>query len=998
MKDKSHVTLGELPDLDSRFQKIEDENMSLDFQVSSLKNDKLRAKFFEPRVSQNGTSVNTKFAKPSTSGNKLYSVTPLPKTHFIPKVMKKNDLSKTVTLHFYTNKITDKCTKVLAISLLRIESEPINAYFKNNKAVHQDYLKVIKEHVTTLHKLLERARALKPLDKNLVYACKFAEHIQVYVSVSCPFTQSGNEKWHLATSHRKNNKPCVDAPTQNKTVLNDTQKYTVKQNTQKTDNTLLPSTGRVSYTDVSRSKPRNNTRNDRIPQPSSRIKKNKVEAQLRKFKSSSNKNNYVSDCNANVKNVVVSNNSANVFLSCKECLLSANHDACVVKYLKDVQKRKKAKFVKQKEKIQWKPTGRVFTNVELRWKPIGRMFNMIVEIVLWYLDFGYSKHMTGQRDKLINFVSMFIEGLGHNLFLVRQFCDSDLEVALRKHTCFVRNLDGVDLLSGPSGSNLYTILLNDMMKSSPICLPKLKYAKDHLYSACQMGKSKKECHKPKPKPSTNEKLQMLHMDICGPMREESINGKRYILVIVDDHSRYTWVKFLRTKDEAPEIIIKFLKQAQAASTSSKPNTNNDWDLLFQPMFDEYFKPPSVVSTTIFDANLLPPDIARASSSTTIDQDAPSSSTSPNNETAASPIQSTNVEEPNEAKDAKFESDTFTNLFAPPVTSSAESSSKIVDTSNMYTFQQPQTHIRRRTKDHPLVTIIDNPSKPVLTRRQLATDALWCYFHAFLTKVEPNNYKESMKESCWIEAIQKEIHEFERLEVWELVPRPSNIMLINLKWIFKVKLDAYDGVLKNKARLVTNGCRQEERIDFEESFVLVSRIEAIRIFIAYVAHKNMTMFQMDVKTAFLNVDISMVERSKLNEDPNGTLVDRTRYRSMVGSLMYLIASHPDLVFVICMCAWYQAKPIEKHLTVVKRVFRYLKGTINIGLWYPKDTRFDLTAFTDADHADPMDATAYQLADIFTKTLRRERFEFLINRQGMQSTTLEELKHLFESEEE
>ncbi|GJW89973.1 retrovirus-related pol polyprotein from transposon TNT 1-94 [Tanacetum coccineum] len=164
--------------------------------------------------------------------------------------------------------------------------------------------------------------------------------------------------------------------------------------------------------------------------------------------------------------------------------------------------------------------------------------------------------------------------LGYNLFLVEQFCDSDLEVAFRKNTCFVRNLEGVDLLSSSRGSNLYTISMADTMKSSPICLlskasktkswlwhrrlshlnfgtinqlakqglikglPKLKYMKDHLCLACQMGKSKKESHPYKPEPSTNEKLQMLHMDLCRPIR------------------------FLRTKDEAPEIIIKFLKQAQ----------------------------------------------------------------------------------------------------------------------------------------------------------------------------------------------------------------------------------------------------------------------------------------------------------------------------------------------------------------------------------------------------------------------------------------------------
>ncbi|GJZ71331.1 hypothetical protein Tco_0635182 [Tanacetum coccineum] len=299
----------------------------------------------------------------------------------------------------------------------------------------------------------------------------------------------------------------------------------------------------------------------------------------------------------------------------------------------------------------------------------------------------------------------------------------------------------------------------------------------------------------------------------------------------------------------------------------------------------------------------------------------------------------------------------------------------------------------------------------------------------------------MEESYWIGAMQEEIHEFEWLKVWELVTRPD---IISLKWIFKVKLNEYDGVLKNKAQLVakkycsiSDGCEDDiSKQDFKGRGVRES-----------------------------------TRRSKLDEDPHGTLVDPTRYRGMVGSLMYLTVSRPDLVFSICICSRYQAKPTEKHLTAVKHVFRYLKGTINMGLWYPKDTGFNLTAFADADHAGCQDSrrstsgsaqflgeklltdygfhfnkipmysdsksaialscntvqhsrtkhiairyhfikeqvenevvelyffkTDYQLADIFTKALARERFKFLINRLGMQSITPEELKRLTESDEE
>ncbi|GKF75154.1 retrovirus-related pol polyprotein from transposon TNT 1-94 [Tanacetum coccineum] len=132
-------------------------------------------------------------------------------------------------------------------------------------------------------------------------------------------------------------------------------------------------------------------------------------------------------------------------------------------------------------------------------------------------------------------------------------------------------------------------------------------------------------------------------------------------------------------------------------------------------------------------------------------------------------------------------------------------------------QSSSGNVRRWSKDHPLDNIVGNPSRPVSTRKQLASDALWCCFHTELSKVEPKNFKMVVIEDCWFQAMQDEVHEFDQLEVWELVPRPVCVMVIALKWIYKVKLDEYGGVLKNKAQLVEKGYRQEKGIDFEESF-------------------------------------------------------------------------------------------------------------------------------------------------------------------------------------
>ncbi|GKE33717.1 retrovirus-related pol polyprotein from transposon TNT 1-94, partial [Tanacetum coccineum] len=156
-----------------------------------------------------------------------------------------------------------------------------------------------------------------------------------------------------------------------------------------------------------------------------------------------------------------------------------------------------------------------------------------------------------------------------------------------------------------------------------------------------------------------------------------------------------------------------------------------------------------------------------------------------------------------------------------------------------------------TADHPLEQVHENPSKPVQTRRQLAIDPEMCMFLLTMSTAEPKNIKEAMSDSAWIEAMQEELHQFDRLQVWELVDKPFGKTIIKLKWLWKNKKDEDQTVIRNKARLVAKGYAQEEGIDFEESFAPVARLEAVRIFVAYVAHKSFPIYQMDVKTTFLN---------------------------------------------------------------------------------------------------------------------------------------------------
>ncbi|GJU23145.1 retrovirus-related pol polyprotein from transposon TNT 1-94 [Tanacetum coccineum] len=243
------------------------------------------------------------------------------------------------------------------------------------------------------------------------------------------------------------------------------------------------------------------------------------------------------------------------------------------------------------------------------------------------------------------------------------------------------------------------------------------------------------------------------------------------------------------------------------------------------MFDEYFNPPTIVVSLVQEATA-PRAVVLADSlmSTSIDQDAPLAS-----------IPSTQEQEHSLNISQGFEESPKILLFHddPLHESLNEDSTSQGSSSNVRQTHTPFKHLGRWTKDDPIANMIRDPSRSVSTRKQLETDAMWCYFDAFLTSIKPKNYKQAMIEPSWIDAMQEEIHEFERLEV---------------------TTDEFGGVLKNKARLVAQGFQQEEGIDFEESFAPVARIEAIRIFIANVAHKNMMIYQMDVKMAFLNGEL------------------------------------------------------------------------------------------------------------------------------------------------
>ncbi|GJV55416.1 retrovirus-related pol polyprotein from transposon TNT 1-94 [Tanacetum coccineum] len=568
---------------------------------------------------------------------------------------------------------------------------------------------------------------------------------------------------------------------------------------------------------------------------------------------------------------------------------------------------------------------------------------------LSFVKFGndHVKKILGYGDYQIGNVTIsrvyYVEGLGQNLFSVGQFCDSTLKVAFHQHTYFIRNLEGIDLLTRSRGNNLYTLSLGDMMASSPICLLS-KASKTKTDNRTEfVNQMLREYYEKVGISHETSVARSLQQNGIAERRNRTLIEAASAMLIYAKALLFLWVEAVATA--SPEVVAPI---------------------------DEVAAPVPAVSTS-------PP------SSATVDQDAPS------------PI-------------AQMCNDPYFGLSIPAIPSNQSSSSDSIHTI-MDTDHQIFKHNSKWTKDHPLENIIGELARPVSTRLQLHEQALFCYYDAFLTAVEPKTYKDVLTQSCQIEAMQEELNEFECLGVWELVPRPDKVMVITLKWIYKVKLD-----------------------ELGESFAPVARLDAIRIFLAFAAYMNRVVYQMDVKIAFLNgnlreevyvsqpdgfvdpdnpyhvyklkkalyglkqaprawqgkelllvqiyVDDIIFAAStpelcdlfdKIMKNQTGLRIKKRKvekylshYRGMIGTLLYLTTSRPDLQFAICMYAR------SKHIDII---FHFIKEHVENGV-------IELYFVN----------TKYQLADIFTKALAREIIEFLINKLGMRSFTPETLKHL------
>nr|GEZ22791.1 hypothetical protein [Tanacetum cinerariifolium] len=772
---------------------------------------------------------------------------------------------------------------------------------------------------------------------------------------------------------------------------------------------------------------KSNQMEDRVMPNNSQGKKQEVEDDHRNVKFSNNKT-YVTACNDSLNAKTLNVNF--VCVTCGKCVLNDNHDKCVLHYLNGVNSRTKMPMAmpistrKPKRTVNQSvatPLRKTVASESTNQKPrhtTRKLYESLVEIILFIVDSGCSKHMTGNLKLLTNFVEKFlgilhqtsvartpeqngvVERQNHTLVEIAQTMLSAAKVPLFfwaeaiATSCFTQNRS---LVISRHEKTPYH-LINDRK-------PSVKFF-NVFGSLCYIIKDGENLDKMKEKGDA-----CIFVGYFTQSRAYRVFIKRTRVIVETIHVNFDELPHMASdhvsSDPVPQCQRTALEhdslspgpqsQENVPIAAGTVTTSNELDLLFNPMFDELLN-----GSTQFVSKSSPVTTADAPNQCQQQHTTPLNTQTtpeptcldPNQAPIVTPTENINQEE-TVTKNAQVEDDEFINIFCTPVQDRGKPSSRHVDSSNMHTFYQRHPSEHRWTKDHPLEQVIGNPSQS------------------------------------------------------------------------KNKRDEENNVIRNKSRLVTKGYAQKERVDFEESFAPVARLEAVWLFIAYAAHKSFIVYQMDVKITFLygplkeemyinqpdvfvdpyhpekvyrlkkalyglkqaprawydelsnflvskriskgsidptffitkhgedillvqiyvddiifgftNLKLSkefeklmhikfemsmmgelkffvgiQIHQSPRDADLSGTSVDQTKYQSMVGALMYLTATRPDIVHATCYCACYQVKPTEKHLIAVKRIFRYLKDTIHMGLWYPKDTDFELTAFSDLDHAGCLDS--------------------------------------------
>nr|GEZ84363.1 retrovirus-related Pol polyprotein from transposon TNT 1-94 [Tanacetum cinerariifolium] len=750
--------------------------------------------------------------------------------------------------------------------------EPIVPRLRNNRDAHLDYLRHLKESVETIRDIVKEAKVVRPIDRSIVSACRYTKHSQElleYTIGTCPQGSQQRAKQLDNTPLIRKKHVTIAKPSDRQD--SNKQVHVVAVKPQKINVPVPPSTGVTSYPKANGSQPKSNPKTNRIS-PAKGANKLPVEDLPRTNKPHIRTTNRI-DSSSRLKRTVINSNSDSMCRTCNKCLTYFDHDMCVAICMKSVVRPHSTRHnCKIEQKIK-----------------------QVVQIILWYLDPGCSKHMTGDHSRLLNFIKKFIgtvrfendhfgaiigygdyvvgesvisrvyyvEGLGHNLFSIGQFCDSDLEVAFRKHSCYVRDTDGVDLIKGSRGSNLYTISVEDMMKVfGALCYPT----------------------------NDNEDLEKLQ-----PTADTRI------------------------------FISSGLVPNPVLATPYAPPTNKELEILFQPMFDEYLEPPRAERPGYpAQAVQAPVTSADTSLSTTTDQDAPSLHISP----SSSALQSHNlppgiVAEPHIMEDhnvAPVDNNPFVmfllwNLILKP------HHQGISAQPNHHTFLN---HFIISTNGARNITVYQMDVKTAFLNGELKEEVYVSQPKGFVDPDHPTHvyhlkkalYGLKQAPRAWYDMLSRFLldNNFSKgaFDPTHFTRKTGKHILLVQIYVDDIifastdpkDCDMFSNEMSSKFQMSMMG-----QMSFFLGLQVYQSPEGIFINQSKFALEILKKFRMD---SCDSVDTPIVDRLKLDEDISGIPVDQTRFRSMVGSLMYLTASRPDLVFAVCMCAGYQAKPTKKHL--------------------------------------------------------------------------------------
>ncbi|GJR22553.1 retrovirus-related pol polyprotein from transposon TNT 1-94 [Tanacetum coccineum] len=572
--------------------------------------------------------------------------------------------------------------------------------------------------------------------------------------------------------------------------------------------------GVIPTTSVSRPQLKSNQLEDRVMPNNSQWKKQEVEDHRRNFKFSNNKTSLTA-CNDSL-NAKTSNVNF-VCVTYGKCMLNDNHDMCVLHYINGVNSRTKMPMVVPISTSEHKQT--------------------VNQSVATPLKRTVASESTNQKPR----------------HTTRKLYEH-LEVAFRKSTCYIRDLKGNDLLIGSHGADLYSITLQDTSTLNPICL---------------MAKA------------SSSQAWLWHR------RLSHLNFDTINLLL-----KYTWTHFLRSKDETSEVLINFLKLVQRGLHAQVRTVQTDKGTKFlnktlhnrtlvkaaRTMLSATKVPlyfwAEAIATTCFTQNrsLVIPrhektpyhiindrkpsvkffhifgslcyivrdgenlDKMKEKGDACIFSDAPNQRQQQHTTPSTSTTVAANTPPLNIQTTPKTTSQTPTQ--APTITANKNINQAETNKENAQVEEDKFINIYT---DHPLEQVIGNPSQSIRTRRQLEKNGEICMFALTVSRTEPKNIKEAMADSAWIKAMQEELHQFDRLDIWELVDRPLCKNVINMKWLWKNKCDEENTVIRNKVRLIAKGYAQQEGIDFEESFAPVARLEAVRLFVAYAAHKSFPVY-------------------------------------------------------------------------------------------------------------------------------------------------------------